>query len=71
MSSRTGLLTSEEVTKFASSLREAGVSRIVWGDLTIEFAPQFESVAQDEPGPVELSAMEKAAIRLTNRGRAA
>ena len=64
-------MTSEEIVLLASSLRNCGVSRFSKGDLTIEFAPVFidGTAAQDEP--VEQTPIEKAALMLAGRGRAA
>lgn len=65
-------LTSEEIVSLASSLRDVGVSRFTMGDLSFEFEPCVPDVpeAQEEP-PAELTPMEKAAMRLGSRGRAA
>jgi hypothetical protein len=55
----------------ASSLRDVGVSRFTLGDLTVEFAPQYEQVDVAQVEPQEPSPMELAAMKLAGRGRAA
>ena len=66
-------LTSEEIVSLASSLRDVGVSRFTWGDLAIEFEPRVYDLAEGSAQiePAEPSPVERAALALTNRGRAA
>ena len=66
-------LTSEEIVSLASSLRDVGVSRFTWGDLTLYFEPRGEIAAEEsaQVEPSEPSPVERAALALTNRGRAA
>jgi len=67
--------TTIEIVALAAALRPLGVTRVVWGALTLEFAapelpePAALAEAADPSAPVD--AITSAALRLANRGRPA